>query len=150
MRNSGFPPDLSHYDVLELALGTLHTGVLDYFFIANKLPPSHMAAAALLNAMRAILPTSFDIPSVQDFIQQLERSAGITLHEGQINLCRQRFWVLLDSTGLRERCSSDNNCPTTTPPGKRARNDGVTPLSPHGVVDLACDGIKQLQAPFQV
>ena len=150
MRNSGFPPDLSHYDVLELALGTLHTGILDYYFIANKLPPSHMAAAALLNAMHAVLPVSFDILSVQDFIQLMERNAGITLNEEQINLCRQRFWTLLDRTGLNDPCSSHKNCPATPSPGKRAKNDDFTPLSPHGVVDLTCDGIKQFQAPFQV
>jgi len=150
MRNTGFPPDLSHYDALELALGMLHTGALDYFFVAHKLPPSHMAAAALLNAMHAILPASFAIPSVQEFIQQIERDTKCTLHEGQINLCRQRYWFLLDSTGMGRQCPPATAAIyPTTPPAKRAKSNDFTPTSPNGVIDLSNeDNIRQLQAPF--
>lgn len=154
MQKTGFPPDLSHYDVLELALGMLHTGILDYFFLAHKLPPSHVAAAALLNAMHAILPASFTIPSVQEFIQQIERDAKCILHEGQINLCRQRFWALLDSTGMSRQCPPTAvSYPTTPPPAKRAKSEDLltprTPTSPNGVIDLSKEEIiQQLQAPF--
>jgi len=155
MRKTGFPPDLSHFDVLELALGMLHTGILDYFFIAHQLPPSHMAAAALLNAMHAILPSSYDLPSVKGLVQQIEQDTNCTMHEGQINLCRQRFWVLLDGTGLGRHCADSpstyhQHCPTTPPPAKRVKSE-IVPSSPLGVLDVgAVQNVEQLQAPFQV
>lgn len=107
MRDVGFPPAFSHYDILEHALGSLHTGTLDYFFTANKLLPSHMAAAALLNAMHAILPATFAIPSVMDLIKRIQDDTGFLLNEGQINLCRQRFWSILVITGLEQPSPAD-------------------------------------------
>ena len=148
MQSTGFPADLSHYDVLEMALGVLHTGILDYFFVAHKLPPSHMAAAALLNAMHAILPSSFDIPSVQEFIREINQYAKVSLHEGQINLCRQRFCALLEGSGP-PRSYITHDCPATPPSAKRTKNDDFTPPSPQGIVDLGSEGRRQLQAPFQ-
>ena len=154
LRNTGFPPDLSHFDVLELALGMLHTGVLDYFFIAQQSSPSHMAAAALLNAMHAVLPESYPLPSVQELILQIEKDTNCTLNEGQIDVCRQRFWTLLDRAGMGCPNSSDfatehQQCPTTPPSAKRIKSD-ISPSSPNGVLDVeAVQSMEELQAPFQ-
>lgn len=142
IRNKGFPPDLCHYDVLELALGMLHTGTLDYYFIAHQLPPSHIAAAALLNAMHAIVPASYTIPSVQSLASQIQQETGCTLHEGQISLCRQRFWSLLESTslGLRLDCHSPASSTAShvdhpmTPPPKHV--EPLQSIDPTNVITL--------------
>lgn len=108
---NGFPPDLCHYDVLELALGILHTGTLDYFFTAYRVPSSHKAAAALLNAMHAVLPVSYPVPSVEELVEQIRQETGYKMDKGRINLCRQRFCALLLSTDLRNiQESADEIC----------------------------------------
>lgn len=146
MRNKDHPTDLCHYDVLELALGMLHTGTLDYFFVNHQVPPSHMAAAALLNAMHAVLPASYSIPSVQDLVEEISKDTGCSLHDDQINLCRQRFWSLLECTGIGRQSSQDSvppmdlDCPTTPPP-KRIETVLTPQPSPSDVCSLSSGSV---------
>jgi hypothetical protein len=147
LSHSMVPPDLCLYEVVDEALGMLNAALLlDYFFVAHELPPSHLAAAALLTAMRSILPYSESIPSVHDAAQILNQESGSWMDEAQIRLCCSRLWNIHDTERTRlwnptPAMSCESSEFSTTHCGSKS-----SPSSPVGVIP----GILQSKAPLDL
>lgn len=126
--------DLRRNEVVDLALGMLNAAaLLDYFFVAYQVPPSHLAAAALLNVMRLILPVSKSSPTVQDVTRVLAQFSGSSMNETHVHLCCERLWRTLD-TGCNPYWSpaAVTACTSDYMPGYH-RGCSSTPSSPVGV-----------------
>jgi Cyclin, N-terminal domain/Cyclin, C-terminal domain len=141
------PSDLYSFEVVDLALGMLSAATLDYFFVAYQLPPSHLAAAALLNAMRSILPISNSLPTVHDITRVLTQYTGCPLNEGQVNICCERLWDILEASG------HGHWSPTAaTPSSHRSPTPGCDSSAPIGLPnDRMCSpvGVTTVAVPSQ-
>jgi hypothetical protein len=135
MRHMSLPPDLCCSEVLDRALAMLNAAtLLDYFFVAYQLPPSHIATAALLNASRSILPLTSSIPTVQDATKVLAQFSSSSMNEARIQLCCHRLWDI-DETGINRfwRPQRVTDFSSGYIPSSRL-GDKSTPSSPVGVV----------------
>lgn len=95
------PLDPINADILDMALRMLHTSVLDYFFVAHRFSKSHIAAAALMNAVQIIMGEEENNraavpPSPMEMEQVLCSAASCRLVHADINVIRERLWRIFE------------------------------------------------------
>lgn len=141
------PADLCRPEVVDLALKMLNAATLDYFFIAHQLSPSHLAAAALLDAMRFFLPICISTPTVQDIVRVLALHTGCHLNEHQVFVCCERFWGIIETINhgnywspttaspLSDFSWSNHFCGNSSPPGAMAV--AIPQQSPSSIIGLS-------------
>jgi Cyclin, N-terminal domain/Cyclin, C-terminal domain len=95
---TNIPLEILDYDVIDLANKILHTASLDYFFVAFQFQPSHIAVAALLNALHTVLPTEKDIPTIHEATEVISQLTGYPFEDTQVFHCCQRLWELLETS----------------------------------------------------
>mmetsp|Transcript_16702 Transcript_16702/g.38451 ORF Transcript_16702/g.38451 Transcript_16702/m.38451 type:complete len:323 (-) Transcript_16702:281-1249(-) len=96
-------------DILELSRFLSELSIIDYFFVAQR--PSHVAVAAIANAMQSIGTVSFQ--TQRDFLELLALLDMNVEDEGIVN-CRYRL-QLLYSQGGYANASSQQPRPESTP-----------------------------------
>eukprot|EP00523_Entomoneis_sp_CCMP467_P011681 CAMPEP_0168720008 /NCGR_PEP_ID=MMETSP0724-20121128/1336_1 /TAXON_ID=265536 /ORGANISM="Amphiprora sp., Strain CCMP467" /LENGTH=376 /DNA_ID=CAMNT_0008766587 /DNA_START=90 /DNA_END=1220 /DNA_ORIENTATION=+ len=108
------------YDVLELSRFLAELSVIDYFFVTQR--PSHVAVAAIANAMQDIASVSFEAQN--EFGQLMLSSYGIDiLGSTDIMECRNR---------LRLLCALQGNLANgamAAAPAPMVDGEGVSPVS---------------------
>jgi Cyclin, N-terminal domain len=114
IRNKCLPPHVCPSQVLQVATKALHASVLDYFFVAHELPQSHVAGAALFNAVRVLSTMSqsngiYSTFKMHDLVRVLRKHAGPDLNGDVVGVCQQRLWSIIDKT--RYRCAADGSPP---------------------------------------
>lgn len=100
-------------DILELARFLTELSVIDYFFVAHR--PSHVAMAALLNAMEH---TPGATQGIEVFTRELERTRLANPSSDKVIECRKRLRLLYVKGGYSR--------PTSSSSGKR--NETVSPV----------------------
>lgn len=128
------PPGLCRYEVVDRSLRILNAATLDYFFVAHKMPPSSVAAAALLNALRSVLPDSSTTPTVEDVTSILSEYAGCPLDEVQVHLCCERLRDIIEIDCYRAWSPTTGGRNISRFPPRHPRGFSSTTDSPVGVV----------------
>jgi Cyclin, N-terminal domain len=148
LSHSFVPSNLCLYELVDEALGMLNAALLlDYFFVAYELPPSHLAAAALLTAMRSFVRYSdSSIPTVQDATHLLAQETGSWMDEAQISLCCKRLWNIHDNERGRG-WNPSSSIPCASPDLSTFHcGTSSSPSSPVGVIP----GTLQSKAPLDL
>jgi hypothetical protein len=100
LRNLGscLPIDIRQR-VSEMACTVIQASILDYFFVANPIRPSHLAAASLLLSLKIFLPHSANI---QDIFHRLNQLTGNRLDFDHVALCCRRLsFIVYDHAQLK-------------------------------------------------
>lgn len=94
LRNMGscLPVDIRQ-GVLEMTSTIIHASVLDYFFVANQIRPSHLAVASLLISLKYFLPS---LSSIQDILQLLNQLTGNHLDTDEVAFCCKRLLFIIN------------------------------------------------------
>jgi Cyclin, N-terminal domain/Cyclin, C-terminal domain len=146
------PLPLYYDEILNLALEMMNALVFDYYFVAGQFPSSHVAVAAIVNAMLTVLPLSPEQPTIHEATRILSQLTGYKLDESAVFLCCKRLW------GLMNKNCHQNWDLTMTPSYSSScirrdhRTGSPTPSSPIGVVasiTILNDNEKAIYRPIE-
>jgi hypothetical protein len=117
-------------EILDLSLGMLDLSVLDYYFVQHRAPPSHLAMAALLNAMESNLTLGSN--SDYDPIAHVSRKIGTEFDLPEISLCRKRLWAIwrgFEGAALYPQAFKDPEQYYSYPQGEHTLRSPTSPTS---------------------
>jgi hypothetical protein len=135
--HSSFPFDLYGLDILELSQSIVNELILDYYFVANQCLPSHIAVAAIINAMATILPINAYIPSIHDAVQVLTHYTRYQFNERDIVLYCHRLWGLMNTNQQHDFDKAMIISYNTSFSNIDHRSNSPTPNSPVGVTSYS-------------
>jgi Cyclin, N-terminal domain/Cyclin, C-terminal domain len=129
-------------EILETAEEFVNEMTLDYYFIANQFLPSHIAVAALVNAIFTIVPNNKNTPTIHDLTQTLSQICDYRIDEQDVILCCERLLRLMNTSNehnLDATMSDPYHTLSSAIPHDTYHTDGATPNSPVAVTSYATD-----------
>lgn len=114
---------------------------LDYYFIANQCLPSHIAVAALVNAIFTIVPNNDTAPNIHELTHILSQVCDYRIDEQDVILCCERLLRLMN-TSYEQNLDESIRDPYHTLSSvthDSYHKDSATPNSPVAVQSYATD-----------
>jgi hypothetical protein len=126
-------------EIMETAEAFVNEMTLDYYFIANQFLPSHIAVAALVNAIFTIVPNNDSTPTIRDLTLSLSRMCDYRIDEQDVILCCERLLRLMNASNehnLDETICNLYRTPSAIPTDTY-HTDTFTPNSPVAVTSTS-------------
>ena len=120
----------------------VNEATLDYYFIANQFLPSHIAVAALINAIFTIVPNNYNRLTIHDLTTILSQLCDHHIDEQNVVFCCERLLRLMNATSHEQNLDAKMSDPyrTLSPtPSDLYHTDRVTQHSPVAVTSYATD-----------
>ena len=138
---SSLPLQLYAKEIMEAAEEFVNEMTLDYYFIANQLLPSHVAVAALVNAIFTIVPNKDSAPTIHDLTRILSQICDYMIDEQDVILCCERLLRLMNTSNEYhfDKTMSDPYQTLSVIPNGSYHTDSVTPNSPVAITSYATD-----------
>lgn len=93
----------ARYEIAELARFLLELAVIDYYFVIHR--PSHVALAAIMNAIEEVCGRSSALPALAGLATELSKFGGGSLldpHKEEVLQCRSRLQILYEHGGYAD------------------------------------------------
>lgn len=133
--------DIKYDEIVSLAFKMMNVVVMDYYFVANQFPPSHVAAAIIVNAILTVLPFTSELLTVQETTGVLSQLTGYSMKENDVFLCCQRLWELtnINNDAKIDNCTRPISCTLTSTQVDHGPKS-PTPYSPVAASSFAIRG----------
>jgi hypothetical protein len=138
---SNIPLQYYAIEIMEAAEEYVNEMTLDYYFIANRFMPSHVALAAVVNAIFSIVPNHDNTTTIHDITRTLSQICAYKIDEQDVILCCERLLRLMNvshDNNLDEMMSNPYHTLRAIPNDSYHANS-ISPNSPVAVTSYATD-----------
>ena len=128
-------------EILVTAEEFINEVTLDYYFIANQFLPSHIAVAALVNAIFTILPSNNQTLTIHNVTRLLSQICNYRIDEQDVILCCERLLRLMN-TSYEQNMDQSMSDPYYSPSPihhDQYHTGNATPNSPVAVTSYETD-----------
>jgi Cyclin, N-terminal domain/Cyclin, C-terminal domain len=140
LKCSDLPLQTYASEIMATAEEFINEMTLDYYFIANQFLPSHVAVAALVNAIFTIMPKNNITLAIHDLSRMFSQICDYHIDEQDVVFCCERLLRLINATTSYEHSSDAKmSDPYETPDIQNIRyhSNSVTLRSPVTVTSYA-------------